>query len=64
MLKNDTLKNGTSRIGLYGSASPGVMTPDSVHAYEFTLFMEVKSKQEYIITPNLTFARKMLKSLT
>ena len=22
MLKNDTLKNGTSRIGLYGSASP------------------------------------------
>ena len=24
MLKNDTLKNGTSRIGLYGSASPGI----------------------------------------
>ena len=23
MLKNDTLKNGTSRIGLYGSAPPG-----------------------------------------
>ena len=23
MLKNDTLKNGTSRIGLYGSAHPG-----------------------------------------
>ena len=22
MLKNDTLKNGTSRIGLYGSAPP------------------------------------------
>ena len=25
MLKNDTLKNGTSRIGLYGSAPPGVL---------------------------------------
>ena len=24
MLKNDTLKNGTSHIGLYGSAPPGV----------------------------------------
>ena len=24
MLKNDTLKNGTSRIGLYGSAPRGV----------------------------------------
>ena len=24
MLKNDTLKNGTSRIGLYGSAPPGL----------------------------------------
>ena len=24
MLKNDTLENGTSRIGLYGSAPPGV----------------------------------------
>ena len=23
MLKNDTLKNGTSRTGLYGSAPPG-----------------------------------------
>ena len=23
MLKNDTLKNGTSRIGLYGSVPPG-----------------------------------------
>ena len=23
MLKNDTLKNGTSRIGLYGSTPPG-----------------------------------------
>ena len=23
MLKNDTLKNGTSRIGVYGSAPPG-----------------------------------------
>ena len=23
MLKNDTLKNGTSDIGLYGSAPPG-----------------------------------------
>ena len=26
MLKNDTLKNGTSRIGLYGSAPPGQKT--------------------------------------
>ena len=24
MLKNDTLKNGTSRLGLYGSAPPGL----------------------------------------
>ena len=24
MLKNDTLKNGTSRVGLYGSAPPGL----------------------------------------
>ena len=24
MLKNDTLENGTSRIGLYGSAPPGL----------------------------------------
>ena len=24
MLKNDTLKNGTSRIGLYGSAPPEI----------------------------------------
>ena len=24
MLKNDTLKNGTSRIGLYGSTPPGI----------------------------------------
>ena len=24
MLKNDTLKNDTSRIGLYGSAPPGL----------------------------------------
>ena len=23
MLKNDTLKNGTSRVGLYGSGPPG-----------------------------------------
>ena len=32
MLKNDTLKNGTSHIGLYGSASPETckqkMVPD------------------------------------
>ena len=27
MLKNDTLKNGTSRIGLYGSAPPPGHTP-------------------------------------
>ena len=26
MLKNDTLENGTSSIGLYGSASPGGVT--------------------------------------
>ena len=26
MLKNDTLKNGTFRIGLYGSAPPGIET--------------------------------------
>ena len=26
MLKNDTLKNGTSRIGLYGSAPPPAET--------------------------------------
>ena len=25
MLNNDTLKNGTSSIGLYGSASPGII---------------------------------------
>ena len=27
MLKNDTLKNGKSRIGLYGSAPPRVINP-------------------------------------
>ena len=27
-LKNDTLKNGTSRIGLYGNASPGRLLED------------------------------------
>ena len=27
MLKNDTLKNGTSRIGLYGSAPPRPEAP-------------------------------------
>ena len=26
MLKNDTLKNGTSRMGLYGSVPPGFYT--------------------------------------
>ena len=30
MLKNDTLKNGTSRIGLYGSAPPGIKTDSTV----------------------------------
>ena len=28
MLKNDTLKNGTSRIGLYGSAPPGLYSSE------------------------------------
>ena len=28
MLKNDTLKNGTSRIGLYGSAPPGTLSTE------------------------------------
>ena len=31
MLKNDTLKNGTSRIGLYGSAPPGDVDVISGH---------------------------------
>ena len=32
MLKNDTLKNGTSHIGLYGSAPlPGVIRKLAVH---------------------------------
>ena len=38
MLKNDTLKNGTSRIGLYGSAPWDVVLPaqDMLHSEIFT----------------------------
>ena len=35
MLKNDTLKNGTSRIGLYGSAPP----PREIEAMEVVLWI-------------------------
>ena len=41
MLKNDTLKNGTSRIGLYGSAPP---PPGVVHT---TVFLD-SSVLDYI----------------
>ena len=30
MLKNDTLKNGTSRTGLYGSAPRGLYSPSKM----------------------------------
>ena len=36
MLKNDTLKNGTSRIGLYGSAPPGMTTSPTQFDLKFS----------------------------
>ena len=44
MLKKDTLKNGTSRIGVYGSASPlGSTSIMSGNGKEFTLEELLKS---------------------
>ena len=41
MLKNDTLKNGTSRIGLYGSAPPGISFA-FLHLASFVNCVQVK----------------------
>ena len=37
MLKNDILKNGTSRIGLYGSAPPPPPPRDREHDFDVIL---------------------------
>ena len=39
MLKNDTLKNGTSRIGLYGSAPPPSGRTLKVHNVNFVRYI-------------------------
>ena len=36
MLKNDTLKNGTSRVGLYGSAPRGIFPMCSVAIFDIS----------------------------
>ena len=38
MLKNDTLKNGTSRIGLYGSAPPPSPEASTLNIREIVKF--------------------------
>ena len=46
MLKNDTLKNGTSRIGLYGSAPPGILDQ---HAAQSVGYEEESKKIHFCI---------------
>ena len=62
MLKNDTLKNDTSRIGLYGSAPPGfccllwLFVPTKIHNEQYDAQMETSTKsqkeQQKAITSN------------
>ena len=42
MLKNDTLKNGTSRIGLYGSAPLGNEAYNSVFNYDLIAISDTR----------------------
>ena len=60
MLKNDTLKNGTSRVGLYGSAprSRGVVTfgsikPKQIESHVVEIELPLKDGTPFNLTANV-----------
>ena len=54
MLKNDSLKNGTSRIGLYGSAPlPGAR--HASHIMKVSPFEQRESRQDKFFMKNALF---------
>ena len=55
MLRNDTLKNGTSRKGLYGSAPPGGMSIFFVERHEYSIALEVPCVNHEFFMPIVYF---------